>query len=187
MLLIVSTVKLVVIAMLSVQISGIIFSYSLYGCALRHSRCVHCTGTAMGTLQCGSYNICTVHPYQCTTTYLLVLLYTAVLVPTDPQALTSLVGRASSATSIRISWLYSASPSSLTNSGGYLIQYRAVSPQGISDAGDVKVRWYTSSYTIQGLEEGVQYLVMVNAYVRSRNGVATSAYVTTRTRGTFIS
>ena len=124
--------------------------------------------------------------YQCIAPHLVITLYTAVLVTTDPQALISLTGSASSATSVRVTWRYSASSSSLTSSGGYLIQYRAVSPQGISDAGGVRVSRYTSSYTIRGLEEGVQYMVTVNAYIGSRNGPSRSTRVTTYARGSFM-
>ena len=99
----------------------------------------------------------------------------------DPQGLTSLSATPSSATSVRVSWVYSANPSTLTSSGGYRIRYRAVSPLGISDAGDVTVSRLISSYTIYGLEEGVRYKITLNAYVGSRNGVSRSTYVTTYT------
>ncbi len=90
-----------------------------------------------------------------------------------------------SATSVRVSWAYSADPSTLTVRGGYRIQYTAVSPPGLSDAGNVTVTRLRSSYIVYGLEEGVRYKVTVNAYVGSTSGVPMSTYVSTYTAGMF--
>ena len=90
-----------------------------------------------------------------------------------------------SATSIRVSWAYSANPSTLTIRGGYRIQYTAVSPIGISDAGNVTVSRLRSSHIVYGLEEGVRYKITVNAYVGSSSGVSKSTYVSTYTAGMF--
>lgn len=116
---------------------------------------------------------------------LVVRLHLPCVAPPDPQGLTSLSATPSSATSVRVSWVYSANPSTLTSSGGYRIRYQAVSPPGISDAGDVTVSRLIRSYTVYGLEEGVRYKITINAYVGSRNGVSRSTYVTTYTAGVF--
>ena len=107
------------------------------------------------------------------------------ILPPDPKALLSVAATPASTTSVRVSWVYSANSSTLTSSGGYRIQYRAVSPQGLSDAGNVTVSHVVSSYIIYGLEEGVRYKVTVNAYVGSSSGVPRSAYVSTYTAGMF--
>ena len=113
------------------------------------------------------------------------LVHLPCVAPPDPQSLTSLRATPSSATSVRVSWVYSANPSTLTSSGGYRIRYQAVSPPGISDAGDVTVSRLIRSYTVYGLEEGVRYKITINAYVGSRNGVSRFTYVTTYTAGVF--
>lgn len=109
------------------------------------------------------------------------------IAPPDPKALLSVAATPSSTTSVRVSWVYSANSSTLTSSGGYRVQYRAVSPQGLSDAGNATVSHVVSSYTIDGLEEGARYKVTVNAFVGSRSGVSRSAYVSTYTAGGFSS
>lgn len=100
-----------------------------------------------------------------------------------PKALMSMNATPASATSVRVSWTYSADPSTLTIRGGYRIQYTAVSPPGLSDAGNLAVTRLSSSYIIYGLEEGVRYEVTVNAYVGSTNGAPMSTYVSTYTAG----
>ena len=83
----------------------------------------------------------------------------------DPLAVTSLRAYATSPTTIRVTWSYSGSTSSLS---GFLVSYDAVESSGIAVDGQARVSRYSTSYTFSLLEEDVSYRISVQSYVGSR-------------------